>query len=118
MSENTDHESGGIIVDGDIITEPCANTKMIIIQDSPPSTTKHGQVWNDSSHNPILFKYRDETNSLWITRYPIHYDGSEKWGNPTLSPATNGTIITYIKTATVEVRLCIKANGSWWWVGD
>ena len=119
MAENTNHETGGSFVNEDVITEMCANTKMILIASSGPANTYDGQIWNDTSEDPPVTKVRDETNTAWMTRRKSTYE-SAAGGNLTYPdtpddfPVVNGSIVIKRNTDLSASFIYVRADESWY----
>jgi len=114
VSENLNHETGGVIVDEDIYTEECCNTKLIIVQSAEPSTTYDGQHWIDTDDDPPLLRTRDETNSQWMTHYRREYETGHASLPDINDNVINGMMTVEWDSIDSKAALWVRAN-NWWW---
>lgn len=113
MSENTDHESGGVLVDNDVITEGCANVKSITIQSAVPSTIYEGMVWLDTDDDPPQIRHRDATNTEWVTRPGSSYASEDVFTMPVTDKVTNGMIKIQYDSGLSKTVFWGISNGGW-----
>ena len=118
MSENTDHETGGTLVNEDIITEGCGNTKFVIIQSADPSPTHDGQMFVDTDDATPIIRTQDKTNTQWMTNRSTKYTTGTTWiEEPDSYSVTSGHSVLKYNSGDTFTRLYFFANSKYWMSG-